>query len=72
MEQDVIVDTFQTFLNSLNSPIQILIRVRELDIYRYLEDFNHKCSGETEKVYIEQSKLYSEFIKKLVAGNKIL
>jgi hypothetical protein len=72
MEQDVIVDTFQTFLNSLNSPIQILIRVRELDIDRYLEDFNHKCSGETEKVYIEQSKLYSEFIKKLVAGNKIL
>jgi hypothetical protein len=72
MEQDVIVDTFQTFLNSLNSPIQILIRVRELDIDRYLEDFRHKCSGETEKVYIEQSKLYSEFIKKLVAGNKIL
>ncbi|OQB06295.1 MAG: hypothetical protein BWY19_00286 [bacterium ADurb.Bin212] len=72
MEQDVVVETFQTFLNSLNCPIQILIRVRELDIDRYLEDFQRKCQNETEKIYIEQSNSYSEFIKKLVAGNKIL
>ena len=71
-EQDVIVDTFQTFLNSLNSPNQILIRVRELDIDRYIEDFEQKCAGEKEKIYIKQSKSYCEFIKKLVAGNKIL
>jgi len=71
-EQDVIVDTFQTFLNSLNSPIQILIRVRELDIDRYLEDFQHKCAGEKEKIYLKQSKSYCKFIRKLVAGNKIL
>lgn len=71
-EQDVIVDTFQTFLNSLNSPIQILIRVRELDIDRYIEDFEQKCAGEQEKIYIEQIESYCEFIKKLVAGNKIL
>lgn len=71
-EQDVIVDTFQTFLNSLNSSIQILIRVRELDIDRYIEEFGQKCAGEQEKIYIEQIGSYCEFIKKLVAGNKIL
>ncbi|MDD3938891.1 MAG: TraC family protein [Bacilli bacterium] len=71
-EQDVIVDTFQTFLNSLNSPIQILIRVRELDIDRYIEDFQLKCAGEKEKIYLTQSRSYCEFIRKLVAGNKIL
>jgi hypothetical protein len=71
-EQDVIVDTFQTFLNSLNSPIQILIRVRELDIDRYIEDFQQKCADEKEKIYLAQSKSYCEFIRKLVAGNKIL
>jgi len=71
-EQDVIVDTFQTFLNSLNSPIQILIRVRELDIDHYLDDFEQKCAGETEKIYQKQGKSYNEFIRKLVAGNKIL
>src|ERR1039458_2378487 len=30
-EQDALVDTFQAFLNSLTVPIQILIRVRELE-----------------------------------------
>jgi hypothetical protein len=49
-----------------------LIRVRELDIDRYIEDFEQKCAGEKEKIYIKQSKSYCEFIKKLVAGNKIL
>jgi hypothetical protein len=71
-EQDVIVDTFQSFLNSLNSPIQILIRVRELDIDRYIEDFKAAREEETEKVYKHQLEHYCEFIRKLVAGNKIL
>ena len=71
-EQDVIVDTFQSFLNSLNSPIQILIRVRELDIDRYIEDFKSAREEETEKVYKHQLEHYCEFIRKLVAGNKIL
>lgn len=71
-EQDVIVDTFQAFLNSINSPIQILIRVRELDIDRYIEDFEAKRADEKETVYKEQLKHYTQFIRKLVAGNKIL
>lgn len=71
-EQDVIIDTFQAFLNSLNIPIQILIRVRELDIDRYIEDFQAKRSDETEKVYKDQLLNYCDFIRKLVAGNKIL
>lgn len=71
-EQDVIVEIFQSFLNSLNSPIQILIRVRELDIDRYIEDFQAKRAQETQKVYKHQLEHYCEFIRKLVAGNKIL
>lgn len=71
-EQDVIVDAFQAFLNSLTVPIQILIRVRELDIDHYLEDFQTKLVDETEEVYKEQLSDYSQFIKHLVSGNKIL
>jgi len=71
-EQDVIVDAFQAFLNSLTVPIQILIRVRELDIDRYLEDFQAKLGDETETIYQTQLQNYSEFIRKLVSGNKIL
>ena len=71
-EQDVIVDTFQNFLNSLTKPIQILIRVRELDIDRYLEDLKTARSSELSEIYIKQLDNYSNFIRKLVAGNKIL
>lgn len=71
-EQDVIVDAFQAFLNSLTTPIQILIRVRELDIDRYLEDLKLSRIDETEEIYKEQLKHYSSFIRKLVSGNKIL
>ncbi|MDO8669674.1 MAG: TraC family protein [Candidatus Buchananbacteria bacterium] len=71
-EQDVIIDTFQSFLNSLTTPIQILIRVRELDIDRYLEELRASRTEEKLDVYRKQLDHYSNFIKKLVAGNKIL
>ena len=71
-EQDVIIEAFQSFLNSLTMPIQILVRVRELDIDRYLEDFQAKRAVETEEIYKKELTNYSDFIRKLVAGNKIL
>ena len=71
-EQDVLVDTFQSFLNSLNIPLQILIRVRELDIEHYLENIQETHLDETQEIYKKQLKYYSDFIRKLVAGNKIL
>lgn len=71
-EQDALIDNYQNFLNSLPSPLQILIRVREVDIDRYLEEFSKNLSGEKEKVYQEQIKNYCEFIQNLVSGNKIL
>lgn len=71
-EQDVLIDSFQDFLNSLPCPVQILIRVREVDIDRYLENITQSSSKETENVYKTQIKNYCEFIKNLVSGNKIL
>ena len=71
-EQDALIDNYQNFLNSLPTTLQILIRVREVDIDRYLEEFSKNLSGENEKVYQEQIKNYCEFIQNLVSGNKIL
>lgn len=71
-EQDALIDSFQQFLNSLTKPIQILIRVRELDIDRYLDDLNETHADEKEQIYKDQLTSYSEFIRNLVAGNKIL
>ena len=71
-EQDVLIDGFQNFLNSLPTQLQILIRVREVDIDRYLEQIGRSKVTEKEKIYKDQIDNYSEFIGDLVSGNKIL
>ncbi len=71
-EQDVLLDSFQNFLNSLPCPLQILVRVREVDVDRYLEEISKSKQTEKEKVYKEQIDNYCSFIKNVVAGNKIL
>lgn len=71
-EQDVLIDSFQNFLNSLPCQLQILIRVREVDIDRYLEKISLTKNEEKEKVYKDQIDNYCQFIKNTVSGNKIL
>jgi len=71
-EQDVLIDSFENFLNSLNCQLQILVRVREVDIDRYLEDILKTKDKENEKIYKKQIDNYCQFIKNLVTGNKIL
>lgn len=71
-EQDVIIDSFQNFLNSLPCEIQILVRVREVDIDRYVEDIGKTKDKETIHAYKKQIEGYCSFVKKLVSGNKIL
>ena len=71
-EQDVIIDSFQNFLNSLPCEIQILVRVREVDIDRYVEDVGKTKDKETIPAYKKQIEGYCSFVKKLVSGNKIL
>jgi hypothetical protein len=71
-EQDVIIDSYQNFLNSLPCNLQILVRVREVDIDQYLEKMMQSRKQEKEKVYQNQITNYCQFIKNLVSGNKIL
>lgn len=71
-EQDVLLESFQNFLNSLPCPLQILIRIREVDVDRYLEGITSKKHIEKEIVYKQQMDNYISFIKSVVSGNKIL
>jgi len=71
-EQDVLLESFQNFLNSLPCPLQILIRVREVDVVSYLDQIAKSKQTEKEKVYKEQIDNYSSFIRQVVSGNKIL
>src|SRR3990167_2809608 len=67
-EQDVLLDSFQNFLNSLPCSLQILIRDREVDVNRYLDGISKSKLAEKEKVYKEQIDNYFKFIKNVVAG----
>lgn len=71
-EQDVLIDIFESFLNSLPCPIQIIVRVRELDMSKYLADLQTRSAGEDEAVYRTQIENYSSFVQSLVTDNKIL
>ncbi|HWY79795.1 MAG TPA: hypothetical protein VNW29_05565 [Candidatus Sulfotelmatobacter sp.] len=71
-EQDVLLESFQNFLNSLPCPLQILIRVREIDVDSYIEQVTKSKESETETVYQEQIDNYANFIRQIVSGNKIL
>ncbi len=71
-EQDVMIDSFQNFLNALPCQIQILVRVREIDIDKYAEDIVRSKDKEKEPIYKKQIESYSAFVKKLVSGNSIL
>ena len=71
-EQDALIETYQSFLNSLATPLQIVIRIREMDMDRYLADFQARLKEESEAVYRQQVKNYTEFVKSLITTNKIL
>lgn len=71
-EQDALIDTYQSFLNSLNINFQILVRVREMDMDRYLESFRSKTANEKQSIYKDQANNYISFVNDLVKSNKIL
>lgn len=71
-EQDAIIDIYESFLNSVGSSLQILIRTREIDMDKYLEDLSERLDDETEDIYRSQLKNYDEFIRSLITSNKIL
>lgn len=66
-EQDVLLDKYSQFLNSLPQNIQILVRIRELDIHNYLSSIS---SNNDE--YLDQVEDYKKFVSGLVSGNKIM
>jgi hypothetical protein len=71
-EQDALIDTYESFLDSLPCPIEIVVRIRELDMDKYLADTQELLHDEKEEVYRDQIKNYAKFVQGLVADNKIL
>lgn len=71
-EQDAIIDIYESFLNSVGSSLQILVRTREIDMDKYLADLGERLDDEKEEIYRTQLQNYDEFIRSLIKTNKIL
>lgn len=71
-EQDAIIISFQRFLNSLNFPIQILIRSTKLDINWYLSNLNKLAVEQENPLLQNQTYEYIEYLKKLVEVAQIM
>jgi len=71
-EQDAIIDTYESFLNSVGFPLQILVRTRQVDMDVYLAALDQRRWGEQAEVYRNQLESYGEFIRGLISANTIL
>lgn len=65
-EQDALIDTFESFLSSLPCPVQMLVRIRELDMTKYLSDLQLRKEDEPEAIYKTQLDNYSQFVQSQV------
>ncbi len=71
-EQNMLTTSYQSFLNSLDFPLQILIHSRKLNIQKYLDDLEEKMRTEPSPLLQNQISEYKEFIRQFVAENAIM
>lgn len=65
-EQDSIIHAYQGFLNSLEFPIQILIKSKKLDIDDYIDQVEKLGEKQENKLLQEQTNEYAQYIRRLV------
>lgn len=72
VEQTSLIMAYQWFLNSLDFPIQILIRSKKLDIDNYIVWIEEIATKHENKLLREQTLEYASYIKKLVEYANIM
>jgi type IV secretory pathway VirB4 component len=71
-EQNIITQTYQNFLNSIDFPLEIIVHSRKINIERYLASLDERRAQEPSPLLQSQIAEYSEFIKKFVSENEIM
>lgn len=71
-EQDAIIYSYQHFLNSLQFPIQILVRSLKVDIEWYLNRLKIMTSQQKNQLLKDQSERYVEFLTNLINVAQIM
>ncbi|MCD5375036.1 hypothetical protein LR010_01125 [Candidatus Gracilibacteria bacterium] len=71
-EQDAIIMSFQRFLNSLDFPVQIMVRSTKLDIDGYLGKLKDQAVSQKNELLQNQTYEYIDYLKKLVEVAQIM
>ncbi len=71
-EQEIILGSFQNFLNGLDFPVQIFIHSRKININSYLEKIRERIDIEKKELLKVQIEEYAKFIESFVEENPII
>jgi type IV secretory pathway VirB4 component len=71
-EQNLIVSSYQNFLNSLDFPLQVIIHSRKINIERYLSTLDERKAEEPSGLLRSQITEYQEFIRTFVSQFAIM
>ncbi|MFA5173163.1 MAG: hypothetical protein WC435_02075 [Candidatus Paceibacterota bacterium] len=71
-EKNVILNSYQRFLNSLDFPVQILVHSRKFNIDNYIKNIENLEKVEQNELLKNQIFEYKEFIKTFVKENDIM
>lgn len=71
-EQDNKIYAFAGLLNSLNFPIQILIRTKRIDITSYIDYLKSQKQREMGEGLKKQLEIYTLFVQNLIVKNDVL
>lgn len=71
-EQEAIIYAYQSFLNSLEFPIQIVVQSRQLDIDAYLDTLRKMEAEQSSELLRIQTAEYIEYVAQLVELSHIM
>src|SRR3989344_3093593 len=72
MEQNILTQGYQNFLNSVSFPLQVVIHSRKVNIEKYLDELLVYQTAETSPLLKNQAEEYREFIRSFVQKNAIM
>ena len=71
-EQEGIISSFYSFLNSVDYPLQIVVQSRNLDIDNYLQKLENLSKQQTNELLRMQTLDYTQFIRELLQLQSIM
>lgn len=71
-EQEAIIYAYQSFLNSLEFPIQVVVQSRRMDITKYLDKLRERETEQKTELLKIQTAEYVEYVKQLVELSHIM